>query len=267
MNTPAATKIPALSLRDVGFSYRSGRGSGQVLQGVTLELLPGMVHGLVGESGCGKSTLGRLCTGLIRPDQGSVTYRQELDLSRSTRRALRAVRPRLQMIFQHPHTAFNPRLRIGKSIDLNLRHLRPGADARLRRLAAEEAFADVLLGPEHLDRFPDGLSGGQLQRAAIARALLARPDVLVADEIVSALDVVTQKGILDLLSRLTRKKRVAVLFISHDLGVIASISQRILVMEAGRIVEQGETMSVLTRPMQPATRVLIEAVPRLSDHT
>ncbi|BBG03355.1 MULTISPECIES: ABC transporter ATP-binding protein [Pseudonocardia] len=259
----AADPTPVLTLEAVDVSVGTGRGRRRVLHEVDLDLRAGEVLGVVGRSGSGKSTLGRVCVGLQGTENGHARLASGDDLVPMGRRVLRAARPTLQMVFQDPYSTFPSFRTVGRTIDLNARRLLPGADRHARRAAALDAFGEVGLVEDHLDRRPAELSGGQLQRAAIARALLARPRVLVADEVVSALDLTTQAAIVSLLGEVSSARSMAVLFISHDLGVVASSCERIAVLDDGRIVEHGATRSVIAARRAPATRALFDAVPRL----
>jgi peptide/nickel transport system ATP-binding protein len=227
------------------------------LDGVTLRLWAGETLGIVGESGSGKSTLGRLAVGLERPDSGAVRF-QGADLWATGRLGKRQVRRDAQMVFQDPYGSLDPRQKIAQIVaePLGLLHLGRAAAAERCR----EALAEVGLGAEALDRYPHEFSGGQRQRIAIARALITRPALLVADEPVSALDVSVQAQVLNLLAELQRRHGLALLFISHDLAVVAHLADRIAVMQAGRVVEEGPRHQVLNAPRHSYTRNLLAAV-------
>jgi peptide/nickel transport system ATP-binding protein len=227
------------------------------LEAVSLELRAGEVLGLVGESGSGKSTLGRLAVGLERADAGTVSLDGH-DLARADRVTRRRLRRDAQMVFQDPYGSLDPRLTVARIVAEPLVLLRLGAaegGARVR-----EALAEVGLGADALERYPHEFSGGQRQRIAIARALITRPRLVVADEPVSALDVSVQAQVLNLMADLRARHGLAYLFISHDLAVVAHLADRIAVMRGGRIVECGPTARLLQAPSHPYTRALLDAV-------
>jgi peptide/nickel transport system ATP-binding protein len=252
-----------LELRAAGFSY----GSRRVLDDVSLSLDEGDSLGLVGESGAGKSTILRLLLGLSAPRDGQMLFEGEPlspgSLSLSKRRAqMRRFRASVQPVFQDPYSSLDPRQRIDRIIGEPLRSLRlaSGVDAQ-RRIA--EALESVGLPADTARRYPHEFSGGQRQRIAIARAVVSRPRVLLADEPVSALDVTTRVQVLELLDRLRRENGLSLVMVSHDLTAIASACDRTVVLKNGRVVEQGATASVLHAPQDPYTRALVDAVPRL----
>ncbi len=227
------------------------------LDGVTLGLGAGETLGIVGESGSGKSTLGRLAVGLERPDGGMVRLQGQ-----NPGGAARARRRRLgrnaQMVFQDPFDSLDPRQTVARIVAEPLALLRLGrAEAAARVI---EALAEVGIGREALDRYPHEFSGGQRQRIAIARALITRPALLVADEPVSALDVSVQAQVLNLLDALQARHGLALLLISHDLAVVAHLADRIAVMQAGKVVEEGRSDKILSAPQHPYTKNLLAAV-------
>lgn len=246
-----------LELRGAGFAY----GSRRVLDDVSLSLDEGDTLGLVGESGAGKSTILRLLLGLAAPRDGQLLFDGE-PLSLRDRAQMRRFRASVQPVFQDPYSSLDPRQRIDRIIGEPLRSLRlaSGADAQ-RRIA--EALESVGLPADTARRYPHEFSGGQRQRIAIARAVVSRPRVLLADEPVSALDVTTRVQVLELLDRLRRENGLSLVMVSHDLTAIASACDRTVVLQNGRVVEQGATASVLHAPQDPYTRALVDAVPRL----
>ena len=230
------------------------------VSGVTLRLERGRIVGLVGESGSGKSTLARALVGLARIAEGTVALDGEA-VAYLGGAELRALRGRVQMVFQDPYLSLNARLTVAETLAHALRaHSRKPKGAHAA--AIRDLLDDVRLHPRLADRYPHQLSGGQRQRVALARALAAEPDVIVADEITSALDVSVQAGILRLLDRLRRERDLACLFISHDLAVVRALSDTVAVMYRGEIVEQGPTAELFARPGHPYTRALLDAVPR-----
>ncbi|HLT59417.1 MAG TPA: ABC transporter ATP-binding protein [Limnochordales bacterium] len=268
MATRPAEAAPLMSVEDVrkyypwGRSFFGAQGQVRAVDGVSLTLHAGETYGLVGESGCGKSTMGRLILGLERPTAGVVRYRgTPLDQLRGE--AWTSFRRRVQVVFQDSYASLNPRKTIGQSLVNALVFTRRAPDVRRARAQAAALLADVGLTPAEsfLDRYPHELSGGQRQRVGIARALATEPEVIVADEPVSALDISVRAQILELLERLQQERGVTYLFISHDLAVVRAISHRIGVMYLGRLVEAGPAESVFQRPSHPYTQALIRATP------
>ncbi len=261
--TPPVLELRRVSRRFGRAPTRFRRGGGVVhaVEEVSLSIAPGEVLGLVGESGCGKSTLGRLAAGLLAPSEGSVLQDGQA-LATLGPAAARRARLRVQMIFQDPYASLNPRLRVAEIV---------GEAPRVHGLVdgPYEAFVDAQLRRAGLDpalkrRFPHQFSGGQRQRVGIARALAVKPDVLVCDEAVAALDVSIQAQILNLFADLREQLGLTYLFISHDLGVVEHLSDRVAIMYLGRIVEQADVAAVFGRPNHPYTRALLAEVPRIT---
>jgi peptide/nickel transport system ATP-binding protein len=247
-----------LAVRDVSCAYRRGV---DVVRDVSLVVRPGETVGLVGESGSGKSTLLRAVAGLVAPRAGSIAFRGETLAPRSGGRG-RDVRRAVQLVFQDPAASLNPRHTIGTILSRPLAMFAPQLDRAGRRARALELMGDVRLDPDLIDRYPHELSGGQKQRVSLARAFAADPDLILCDEVVSALDVSVQATVLELLARLAAERGTALLFVTHDLAVVRSIADRVCVMRDGEIVERGTTESVFADPRDDYTRTLLDAVPR-----
>ncbi|MPW08705.1 dipeptide ABC transporter ATP-binding protein [Paraburkholderia sp. CNPSo 3155] len=244
-----------LEARDIHVDYHGVRA----VDGVSFDIQAGETVGLVGESGCGKSSLSRALTRLVEPSGGRIVFDGE-DITHRTRRALRPYRRRVQMIFQDPYGSLNPRHTVERTLGYALAihgvASRRERDAKIRRIVDA-----VGLPASALKRYPHEFSGGQRQRIGIARALVLEPQLVICDEPVSALDVSIQAQVLDLLVDLKHELGLALLFISHDLSVVRYIADRVLVMQAGRIVERGDQASIWTLPQHAYTRTLIDAVP------
>jgi oligopeptide/dipeptide ABC transporter ATP-binding protein len=227
--------------------------------GVDLTIERAQTLGLVGESGSGKTTVGRCILGLHRPDEGQVRF-DGRDVASLRGAALAEFRRRVQPVFQDPYGSLDPRWTVGRSVQESLEAHRIGS-VQDRRERVAELFATVGLDPALAERHPRNLSGGQRQRVGIAAALASEPELIVADEPVSALDVSVQAQIINLLQRLGRELGLAVLFISHDLGVIEHISSGVAVLYLGRVVETGPTATIMLSPQHPYTRALVDAIP------
>ncbi|HEY3139484.1 MAG TPA: oligopeptide/dipeptide ABC transporter ATP-binding protein [Acidimicrobiales bacterium] len=259
------TTEPLLSARGVvkSFPVRGGAfertaGFVRAVNGVDLDIYPGEVVGLVGESGCGKSTLGRVLLGLLRADAGSVQF-NGTDVLAARGRSLRSLRRQMQIVFQDPFSSLDPRATVADSIAEGLRAHRVPAKERAARV--QEVLELVGLEPYHARRYPHQFSGGQRQRIGIARALAVKPQFLLADEPVSALDVSIQSQILNLLRDLQAQLNFTLLFVAHDLAVIEHLCDRVAVMYLGRIAEIGSRDRVFTAPQHPYTEALLSAIP------
>ncbi|WP_375463575.1 ABC transporter ATP-binding protein [uncultured Methylobacterium sp.] len=256
---------PVLAVRDLTKTY-GGRGlfgggrSVHALDGVSLALQPGETLGIVGESGSGKSTLARCIARFVDPTSGHVRLSGE-DIARLPHRALHPYRRRIQVIFQDPYRSLNPRRTVGQSIVEGPMNYGLARDAALAR--AKKLIALVGLDAGALVRYPHEFSGGQRQRIAIARALAMEPDLLIADEAVSALDVSVQRQVLELLEEIRERLNLAILFITHDLRVAARLCDRLIVMLNGQIVEEGPTAMLFASPKHDYTRALFAAAPNL----
>ena len=230
------------------------------VSGVSFEVEKGKTLGLVGESGCGKSTIGRMLLGIVPPTSGRVML-GEVDVTALAGEPLRAQRRRMQMIFQDPYASLNPRMRIADAVGEPLEIHRPEMTAADRRARVADLLARVGLRPEHAQRFPAEFSGGQRQRIVIARALAVEPELLVADEPVSALDVSIQAQIVNLLMDLQAERTLTYVFISHDLKVVEHVSDEVLVMYLGRVMERAPAGALFSSTRHPYTQALLSAVP------
>ena len=256
---PSLAPEPLVRVRDLDVVYRSGRRRVHAVRGVSLSIAPGEVLGLVGESGSGKSTLAGTLTGLVPVAAGSVRV-GGTEVAGARRRVLAPVRRTTGVVYQDPASSLNPRRRVGASVAEPL-VVHGGYDAAARRARVRELLEAVRLPAAYAQRYPHEMSGGQRQRVAIARALALGPRLVVADEPTSALDVSVQAVVLDLLRHLQQELGFACLFVSHDLAVVDAVAGRTVVLQAGRVVEEGATAQVLAAPRQEYTRRLVAAVP------
>lgn len=258
---------PVLSVRNLKVHFPVRRGGWfssqtelvRAVDGVSFDVKPGETFGLVGESGCGKSTTARAIMHLVKPTDGEV-YLDGNRLDNLSADSMRRYRSDLQMIFQDPYASLNPRMTVGNIIGepLSIFGLKSGIDKKLEVMRLMDV---VGLNPRYVNRYPHEFSGGQRQRIGIARALAARPKVIICDEPISALDVSIQAQVINLLMDLQQKLGVAYVFIAHDLSVVRHISHRIGVMYLGRIVELSESQELFKHPLHPYTQALLSAIP------
>jgi peptide/nickel transport system ATP-binding protein len=254
----AAGEVPVLSVREVSAGY----GRRPVLTGVDLDVPAESCVAVVGESGSGKTTLARCIVGLHGNWTGDIRF-EGTSLAASARDRPRQTLRRVQYIFQNPYTSLNPRKTVGQIVAQPLeQYLRLGYRERSQRAA--KALEDVSLGADFLSRYPDQLSGGERQRVAIARALVVEPDLLICDEVTSALDVSVQAVIVEQLRGLQAEHRIAMIFITHNLALVRSIAQSVVVLRDGAVVEAGPVGQVLDRPADPYTARLMQDVPKLT---
>jgi oligopeptide transport system ATP-binding protein len=262
------SEAPLLDVRDLKLHFPVKIPGGlagrhallKAVDGASFSLAAGETLGIVGESGCGKSTLARAVLGLLRPTAGDVVWLGHPihDLSA---KAMRPLRRDMQMVFQDPLAALDPRMTVGEIIGEPLDTFMPSLARSEARARVKETMANVSLSPLVLNRYPHELSGGQCQRVGIARAIILKPRMVVCDEPVSALDVSIGAQIVNLLMRLQRELGLALIVISHDLGILRHISQRILVLYLGRVMERASRDELFGHPLHPYTRALMAAVP------
>ncbi|MBB4350061.1 peptide/nickel transport system ATP-binding protein [Rhizobium cellulosilyticum] len=257
------SKAPMVSARNIVVDY-AGRKSllkkakpKRALHGISIDIHEGEVVALVGGSGSGKTTLGRTIAGLVKESEGDIRFQ-----GRSRDEDWRDYRLNCQMVFQDPYSSLDPRMTILALVEEALR-LVPDLDAQAKRKRALETLEEVGLNADYASRYPHELSGGQRQRVAIARAIARRPRFLIADEPVSALDVTVRAQVLDLFSDLQKRYGFSCLFISHDLGVVEQVADRVVVMQDGRIIEEGDRDTIFDNPRQAYTRRLLSAIPAL----
>lgn len=245
---------------EIGGGFLSGdKQIVRAVNGVSFDLIRGQSIGLVGESGCGKSTVARTVLRLLEPDSGQVLFNGQ-DFSQANGAQLRALRQKIQIVFQDPFASLNPRRTVGQTLAEPLHVHKLGSPQEIER-RVKQILDEVGLPQTALDRYPHEFSGGQRQRIGIARALILDPELIIADEPVSALDVSVQAQVLQLLERLKNDRGLSFVFVSHDLGVVRYFCDEICVMYLGRIVEKGPTEQVLDAPMHPYSRVLRDSSP------
>ena len=258
-----------LEVRDLNVCFRKKNGlfgkekKLYAVKNVSFDIDSNQIIGLVGESGCGKSTLGRTIMQLEKAESGSIKF-DGIELNSLSGAKLRKFRKNLQMIFQDPYSSLNPRMTIRAALDEVLK-LHTKLDETWREKRIVDLLQSVGLTYEALNRYPHQFSGGQRQRIGIARALAVQPRLIVADEPVSALDVSVQAAIINLLSDIRKTSRISFIFIAHDLSVVEHISDTIMVMYLGEIVESGPAHEVVQNPQHPYTKALLSAVPKISD--
>jgi oligopeptide/dipeptide ABC transporter ATP-binding protein len=267
---PASSRSgePVLQVRDLvkhfpltqGIVLKRQVGAVQAVDGVSFDLQQGETLGIVGESGCGKSTLAKLLMVLERPTSGNVLYKGQ-DIYGLKGKAFKEMRRNIQIVFQDPYSSLNPRMTVGDIVGEPFEIHPEVAPKGDRRRKVQDLLDVVGMNPEHINRYPHQFSGGQRQRIGIARGLALRPEVIICDEPVSALDVSVQAQVVNLLGDLQREFGLSYIFIAHDLSVVRHISNRVGVMYLGKVVEIGDDAQIYGRPSHPYTQALLSAVP------
>ncbi|NVJ50058.1 MAG: dipeptide ABC transporter ATP-binding protein [Gammaproteobacteria bacterium] len=257
-------RAPVLAVEELTKIYRltdwrAAKKEIRATDGITFQLYRGQTLSIVGESGSGKSSLAKQLVGIEPPTSGRILINNQ-DLAKVARKERRKAFQKIRMVFQNPHSSLNPHARIGATLEEPLK-INSKLDSKQRRELVAEVLKKVGLRAEHTQRFPHMFSGGQQQRIAIARALILDPEVIVADEPLSALDVSVQAQILNLLMRLQEELELSYVFISHDLGVVEHISDQVLVMYRGQMMEYGEVDQIFDAPKHPYTRKLLSSTP------
>ena len=244
-----------IDAREVTKTY----GDFTAIDGASISIRKGERIGLIGESGSGKSTLGRMLIGMLAPTSGSIAF-DGIPVDPNNRTSMDALRKRAQLVFQDPYSALNPKLTVGSALREVLQH--NGASRSDAASGAVRLLEEVGLQASDAEKYPGEFSGGQRQRIVIARALAVEPEFLVLDESVAALDVQIQREILNLLADVGQKRALTYLFISHDLDVVASFCNRLIILQNGRVVERGETAQILQHPSEPYTAELLASRPK-----
>lgn len=253
---------PILSVKDLKQHFRISRKfTVKAVDGISFDIMPGETYGLVGESGSGKSTTGRSIIRLYKPTSGSIVFNGQEISGKMDKKALKDLRTNMQMIFQDPMACLNPRKKVLDIIAEGLDIHKAYSSTEERNEKVYQMLELVGLSREHASRYPHQFSGGQRQRIGIARALIMNPDLIIADEAISALDVSIQAQVVNLMKKIQKETNIAYLFIAHDLSMVKYISDRIGVLHLGHLVETGTAEEIFTNPLHPYTKSLLSAIP------
>lgn len=250
-----------LEVKDLDVTFGERRKKYQAVKGVNFKIYKGETFGLVGESGSGKTTIGRAVMRIIKTSGGEILYKGQKINGEISAELDRKVIQEIQMIFQDPQASLNERAKVDYIVSEGLMNIKKNISEPERKKRVDQALLDVGLLPEFASRFPHEFSGGQRQRIGIARSLIMKPDFIIADEPISALDVSVRAQVLNLLARMQKQRQITYLFIAHDLSVMRFITDRIAVIRKGEIVEMAETEELITHAIHPYTRALLSAIP------
>lgn len=246
-----------LEVNKINKTYKARNREIYAVKDVSFKIFEGECLGLVGESGCGKSTIAKLITKLEEIDSGSITFKGE-DITNKSRRTMRDLYRELQMVFQSPVESFNPRLKLGESIMESM--INKGISRKEAKARADECLEICGLKKEFAKRYPHEVSGGECQRASIARAIAIKPRLIICDEATSALDVTIQQQIIELIKYLKKEMKMTYLFISHDIALVQEVCDRVIVMNSGEIIEEGYTDEIIMNPQNEYTKRLIDSI-------
>ena len=259
-------KEPLLQVRDMEVTFGKGKKKFVAVKGVTFDIYKGETFGLVGESGSGKTTIGRAIIRINPISAGEVTFKGQRISGKISRQLDKQVTQKIQMIFQDPMASLNERAKVDYIVSEGLINVHPDISKEEREAAVSKALSDVGLLPEFASRFPHEFSGGQRQRIGIARAIVMQPDLIIADEPISALDVSIQAQVINLLNDLRNRMGLTIMFIAHNLSVVKYFSDRIAVMYYGKIVEMTTSDELFAHPLHPYTKALLSAIPYPDPH-
>ena len=254
-----------VDIKDERLSFFTPAGEVKALGGVSIHLKEGEVLGIVGESGSGKTTIGRAIMRILPTSGGEVFYKGQKINGKISHALDKQVIKEIQMIFQDPQSSLNERAKVSYIVGEGLQNVRPDLSTAQQEEKVRQALLDVGLLPEFASRFPHEFSGGQRQRIGIARAIILKPEIIICDEPVSALDVSVQAKIINLLKELQQKLNISYIFISHDLGVVKHIADRVMVMYRGHVVEEGTRDEIFSHPKHDYTKLLLSSIPRIGE--